>query len=54
MKVVVSTDKKCSSLVLFGRLALPPPRGGVPLESALILDSRMCPCGAHITHFAVQ
>jgi len=50
----VSTDKRCSSLVLFERLALPPPVG-VPLESALILVSRMCPCpcGVHIIPLAV-
>ena len=41
----------CSSLALFGRLALPRPRGGS--ASALNLVSLICPCGAHATHFAV-
>ena len=32
------------------RLQCLPRAAGVPLESALNLVSRMCPCGAHATH----
>jgi len=35
------------------RLQCLPRAAGVPLESALNLVSRMCPCGARATHFGV-